>query len=117
MVELNLPLIQGKHTIEDVLLGFQNLKFAGYTKEKIEKEMKEFGDGARMEILVTWKSNPKKSHAFIAEQIDGKTHFIDPQRHLIDCDKYFNIAKNILATRINNALFSDKLKNFVQIAK
>ena len=162
MVELNLPLIQGKHTIEDdliavnpdfllisgtdtncysvvyayearrhgldviaipgetipgkdVLSGFQNLKFAGYTKEKIEKEMKEFGDGARMEILADWGNN--KSHVFIAEQIDGETHFIDPQRHLIDCDKYFNIAKNILATRINNALFSDKLKNFVQIKK
>lgn len=164
MVELNLPLIKGKHTIEDdliavnpdflllsgtdtncysvvyayearrrgvdviaipgetipgkdVLSGFQNLNFAGYTKEKIEKEMKEFGDGARMEILVNWKSNPKKSHVFIAEQIDGKTHFIDPQRHLINCDKYFNIAKNILATRIDNVLFSSNLKNFVTSAE
>lgn len=164
MVELNLPLIQGKHTIEDdliavnpdfllisgtdtncysvvyayetrrcgldviaipgetipgkdVLSGFQNLKFAGYTKEKIEKEMKEFGDGARIEILVTWKSNPKKSYVFIAEQIDGKTHFIDPQLQDMKCSYYFDMAKNIFATRINNALFSDKLKNFVQIKK
>lgn len=164
MVELNLPLIQGKHTIEDdliavnpdfllisgtdtncysvvyayearrcgldviaipgetilgkdVLSGFQNLKFAGYTKEKIEKEMKEFGDGARMEILVTWKSNPKKSHVFIAEQINGKTYFIAPQRHLVDCSDYFDDAENILATRIDNALFSNNLKNFVASAE
>lgn len=162
MVELNLPLIQGKHTIEDdliavnpdfllisgtdtncysvvyayearrrgldviaipgetipgkdVLLGFQNLKFAGYTKEKIEKEMKEFGDGARMEILVDWGNN--KSHVFIAEQIDGKTHFIDPQNQRKDCDDYFEKTKHILAVRIDNALFSDTVKDFVQIAK
>lgn len=79
--------------------------------------MKEFGDGARMEILVTWKSNPKKSHVFIAEQIDSKTHFIDPQLQDMKCSYYSDMAKNILATRINNALFSDKLKNFVQIAE
>lgn len=162
MIELNLPLIQGKHTIEDdliavnpdfllisgtytncysvvyayearrrgldviaipgetipgkdVLLGFQNLKFAGYTKEKIEKEMKEFGDGARMEILADWGNN--KSHVFIAEQIDGKTHFFDPQTKNNKCDEYFNFAKHILAVRIDNALFSDKVKNFIQIVE
>ena len=79
--------------------------------------MKEFGDGARIEILVTWKSNPKKSYVFIAEQIDGKTHFIDPQRNKINCDNYFDMAKNILATRIDNVLFLDNLKNFVLSAE
>lgn len=43
--------------------------------------MKEFGDGARMEILADWGNN--KSHVFIAEQIDGKTHFCDPQTKAI----------------------------------
>ena len=73
--------------------------------------MKEFGDGARMEILADWGNN--KSHVFIAEQIDGKTNFFDPQTKSNKCDDYFNNAKHILAVRIDNALFSDKLKNFV----
>jgi hypothetical protein len=73
--------------------------------------MKEFGDGARMEILADWGNN--KSHVFIAEQIDGKNHFFDPQTKSNKCDDYFNNAKHILAVRIDNDLFSDNLKNFV----
>ena len=77
--------------------------------------MKEFGDGARMGILADWGNN--KSHVFIAEQIDGKTHFFDPQLQDMKCSYYFDMAKNILATRIDNALFSDKVKSFVQIVE
>jgi hypothetical protein len=77
--------------------------------------MKEFGDGARMEIFADWGNN--KSHVFIAEQIDGKTHFFDPQTKSNKCDDYFNNAKHILAVRIDNALFSDKVKSFVQIVE
>lgn len=99
----------------EVLSGFKDKSFKSFaSKSSIEKQMAEYGDGARMEVLVTWKSDPKKSHAFIAEQIDGKTHFIDPQRKTADCSCHFNNAKNILATRIDNALFSDNLKNFVE---
>ena len=56
--------------------------------------MKEFGDGSRMEILVNWGND--KSHVFIAEQIDGKTHFFDPQNRRKDCDDYFEKTKHIL---------------------
>ena len=160
MVELNLPLIQGKHTIEDdliavnpdfllisgtdtncysvvyayearrrgldviailgetipgkdVLSGFQNLKFAGYTKEKIEKEMKKFGDGARMEILVDWGNN--KSHVFIAEQIDGKTHFIDPQNQRKDCDDYFERQNIYLQFELITLCFQTQLKTLYKL--
>lgn len=102
----------------EVLSGFKDKSFKSFaSKSSIEKQMAEYGDGARMEVLVTWKSDPKKSHAFIAEQIDGKTHFIDPQRKLVDCSDYFDKAKKILATRIDNALFSNKLKKFIQSAE
>lgn len=102
----------------EVLSGFKDKSFKSFaSKSSIEKQMAEYGDGARMEILVTWKSNPKKSHVFIAEQIDGKTHFIDPQLQDMDCSNYFNNAKNILATRIDNALLSDNFKNFVLSAE
>ena len=102
----------------EVLSGFKDKSFKSFaSKSSIEKQMAEYGDGARMEVLVTWKSDPKKSHAFIAEQIDDRTHFIDPQRQLVNCSDYFDKAKKILATRIDNALFSNKLKKFIQSAE
>lgn len=102
----------------EVLSGFKEKSFKSFaSKSSIEKQMAEYGDGARMEVLVTWKSDPTQSHAFIAEQIDGKTHFIDPQRNKTDCSWYFGDAKYILTTRIDDALFSDKFKNFVQSAE
>lgn len=102
----------------EVLSGFKEKSFKSFaSKSSIEKQMAQYGDGARMEILVTWKSNPKMSHVFVAEQINDKTHFIDPQRNKTDCSWYFGDAKYILATRIDNALFSDNLKNFVLSAE
>lgn len=75
--------------------------------------MKGFGDGARMEVLIIWKDNT--SHVFVAEQMNGKTHFIDPQVN-INCEDYFNFTdiKGVLAVRIDNSEFSDKVKKFIQ---
>lgn len=85
------------------------------SKEAIEKKMQEYGDGARMEITAVW--DKKRGHSFIAEQIDGKTHFLDPQQKDENCEKYFKIAKTILAARVDNKLFSSKIKNFIQSIK
>lgn len=96
---------------DKVLSGFKNVEFKSYTKEKIEEEMKKLGNGTRMEILAEWGNN--KSHVFIAEQVDGETHFIDPQSSL-DCRALFDMAKHILAARIDNAFFSEKVKTFIK---
>jgi len=39
--------------------------------------MKNWGDGSRAQIVVMW--NEYAGHTFVAEQIDGVTHYIDPQ--------------------------------------
>ena len=98
-----------------MLILFYALLIVIILKSECVKKMKEFGDGARMEILADWGNN--KSHVFIAEQIDGKTHFFDPQNRRKNCDDYFEKTKHILAVRIDNALFSDKVKSFVQIVE
>ena len=95
----------------EILILFYALLIVVILKSECVKKMKEFGDGAKMEILADWGNN--KSHVFIAEQIYGKTLFFDSQNRRKDCDDYFNNAKHILAVRIDNALFSDNLKNFV----
>lgn len=45
--------------------------------DEIEARMQEWGDGARAQIVVLW--TPSDGHTFIAEQIDGRTRYIDPQ--------------------------------------
>lgn len=101
---------------DKVLSGFKERNFnKKYTVEKIKKEMKEFGDGARMEVLIIWEDDT--SHVFVAEQIDGRTYFFDPQRKLFGCNKYFDDAIEIYAVRIDNALFSDNFTKFIQPKK
>lgn len=61
-------------------------------KDEIEKYMKEYGDGARIEIGIKWKDMPQKGHVFVAEQIDGKTVYYDPQSGAENCEAYFEQA-------------------------
>lgn len=49
----------------------------GNGKADIESKMNEWGDGARAEIVVFWKVGD--GHIFSAEQVDGKTKFVDSQ--------------------------------------
>lgn len=44
---------------------------------EIESAMENWGDGARAQIIVMWTET--NGHTFIAEQRDGRTHYIDPQ--------------------------------------
>lgn len=43
----------------------------------IEMAMQRWGDGARCEIVIVDEDG--NAHVFMGEQIDGKTHYIDPQ--------------------------------------
>lgn len=63
-----------------------NTKDSG--RSEICKKMAEWGDGARAQIVVYW-NNGAGGHTFIAEQIDGVTHFIDPQTGNRHCEDYF----------------------------
>ena len=55
--------------------------------------MMEYGDGARAQVLVTWADahgNPSGGHAFVCEQENGRTRFLDPQSHNRDVHTYFD---------------------------
>lgn len=59
--------------------------------DKIKSEMKSYGDGARAVVRVEWAAADfGNAHVFIAEQIGGKTIFIDPQSGEMDVTYYFN---------------------------
>lgn len=90
----------------------------GTGRESIERAMASYGDGARAEIGVIWdtpgnrnKRKGRSGHVFVAEQRDGKTHFIDPQNGNADVSWYFDRAmpgKTEFA-RIDNLTPSDRI--------
>ena len=88
---------------------------SGDGKSEIEAKMAEWGDGARAEITVFWKGG-NDGHAFIAEQVNGKTVFLDPQNNKVDCSDYFNqveIGETQFA-RIDNLELNDKISRVAQ---
>ena len=59
------------------------------------------------------------SHVFIAEQIRGKTYFIDPQTGIANADYYF---ESILPSfteicRVDNLEFNQKIRKYCETAK
>lgn len=66
---------------------------AGSGKRDIERLMKEWGDGARAEVGVTWKG-ANSGHVFVAENIGGKIVFIDPQSGEMDVSWYFSRVRS-----------------------
>ena len=69
-----------------------------------------WGDGARAQIVVMWK-NSNTGHTFIAEQIDGRTHFIDPQTGSMDVAWYFSQVDSSRTRycRIDNLDYNDRI--------
>lgn len=61
------------------------------TKDAIVKTVSGYGNGARVEVYVQWKAG--SAHVFMAEVIDGKVHFIDPQNGKDDVSYYFDYIK------------------------
>ena len=57
-------------------------------KKSIESQMKSWGDGARAVVRVRWDTG--KGHVFVAEQMGGKTYFVDPQSGKKSCGHYFS---------------------------
>lgn len=79
----------------------------------IENKMEEWGDGARAEVMVLWEGQGGKGHVFVAEQIGGKTHFIDPQTGVDGVGWYFDNCDpaNIYICRTDDKDISEYIKD------
>ncbi len=63
----------------------------GDGRERIEEQMKEWGDGARAQIVVMWEYGG--GHTFVAIQENGATSYVDPQNGSSDVSDYFDYVK------------------------
>ena len=73
---------------------WNNIKIYPFSsKDDIIKAMSEWNDGARVQIRVTYKARNNngelEGHTFVAEKIDGKIAFIDPQTGSNNCEGIF----------------------------
>lgn len=61
-------------------------------RKNVEEQMAAWGDGARAEVRVAWKGANGSGHVFVAEQVNGKTVFIDPQSGKTDYNPFDRIV-------------------------
>ena len=87
---------------------------------KFETRVKEFGEGARCVVRCSWRGR-RSGHVFIAENVNGKVHFIDPQTGNEDCSEYFELmtlkgsqAPTLL--RIDDREFSELIHDCIEDA-
>ena len=80
--------------------------------DDIRREMSNWGDGARAQIVVYWNGAHRGGHTFIAEQKNGETLFYDPQTGKTDAAKYFAhvIPHTTQFCRIDNLNFSKHIE-------
>ena len=81
----------------------------GFGKNEITQAMKDWGNGARCEICIVRKD--WSSHVFMAEQIEGKTIFIDPQTNTVYDETVFDTVKKTYTKyfRTDNLDFNDNI--------
>ena len=81
-----------------------------YGKPEIEAFMKNLPDGAMCEVRCVWASRPD-GHVFIAEKVNGKVRYIDPQTGDSDVSRYFSVMQSDKTTfwRIDDAVVDDDL--------
>lgn len=80
----------------------------------IENQMAEWGNGARAEIMVLWEGQGGKGHVFVAEQINGVTHFIDPQTGVDGVGWYFDecdLSKIYICRTDDKAISEEYIKD------
>lgn len=85
------------------------LSAKGYGKNDIIQSMKDWGDGSRCEICVVWKD--WSGHVFMAEQVEGKTIFLDPQSNKVYDENVFKETKmgRTKYFRTDNLDFNDNI--------
>lgn len=72
---------------------------------KIINEMKQFPDGARFAVSITRRG--RAGHVFIAEKINGKIIFSDPQPNRTNTSGHFETANKIGYFRMDNLPFNN----------
>ena len=88
------PRIKGDDPVAhewDVVFKGQKFELCYNGQRDLETKMAGWGDGARAEVYVAWKY-ARSSHVFVAEQVGGKTRYIDPQSGAMDVSHYFKEA-------------------------
>ena len=84
--------------------------------DAINKAMAKFGNDSRAVVYVEWeRDNPaekRQAHVFIAENIEGKIKYVDPQNDDDNVDAYFwgAIPENTSFARLDNLKFSNYIK-------
>lgn len=112
----NDPLVNGQKWLRGI---FQNIRWQpapnGTGIADIEKAMAQWGDGARAEVYVKW-ANGQGAHVFVAEQMDGKTHFFNPQSGSSNYRKAFaGVEKGFtMFARIDNLSVTDAIEECVE---
>lgn len=78
---------------------------------KAIQQMEQWGNGARAIVRVQWQGG-NTGHVFIAENVNGKVQFIDPQSNDMDVGWYFKAAKKnkTYIIRIDNLKFGANVK-------
>lgn len=93
---------------------FKNPDIKHFTQDienTIIKEMENWGDGSRCQIVSYWKQGG--GHTFVAEMEKGKVRFIDPQYGGLDVSNYIKEikVKDSYFYRIDNLEFTDYIKD------
>ena len=70
-------------------------------RQEVENYIRKCGKNTRFQISVKWKAGG--AHTFVAEEINGKIYFTDPQSNKIDASSHFNKCNFIDIYRIDNA--------------
>ena len=86
-------------------------------QNNIENKMKEYGDGARAIVKITWKNG--EGHVFNVERKNGKTHYVDAQIGAkYNPSQLFTQVKpqSTRIVRTDNLKFSDRMKKSVEQA-
>lgn len=83
------------------------------TQILVDEKMAAWGDGARAIVRVRWKLGG--GHVFIAERVDGRTRYVDPQQGTVDAAHYFQFAKGsgTFCVRIDDLPFTNRIHDCI----
>lgn len=80
----------------------------GASKRRLESQMVAFGSGSRAIVQV---ARGRSGHAFIAENMNGKIRYIDPQTNRRYTGINLSHVRSASVTRIDNQQFTDYARN------
>lgn len=103
---------------EEGIISFEDCKTRGQAHLGVKSKMEEYGNGARAIVRVR---SAKKSHVIIAEQVNNRTIFIDPQTGKRDASGYFRYTgvypicpEKTVLLRIDDKQFTEMIGECVE---